>query len=411
MWKWTDANDVQVIILDFDTLDKDYLTFDYLHEIQNVEVLKVLNNPFVSKVEYNANIECIEYDDITSLLIYILQIYQCESYSVIAISNSSQFLKEMMQNHIGTILIGELKENVFRYTPDFTNQSFTKLSNILRQRNSGYLAEVLASGGEFIRRSLIQSMKKITLINGEEKQIRLLIGGRYYPPGREFFIDDPLSCLIRNFKQRYIPMIDSYFDDVIGFVNRSDTIDFLCYSPPKPKDFKEDRFDRFMSLKLPLSSRKGIELQYIVECKKDFSQKGNDLYNRREVVKGAYKTLVDVKDKHVVILDDVYSSGSTIEEISRTLYESGARQVTAILVAVNQMIQSTSLVYKHATCRYCGGNMRLRVNKRNQTVFFGCENYQEEGNHSTLNCVDGLLEIKKINRFEQIDIVDLDDEY
>lgn len=411
MWKWTDVNDVHVIILDFDALDKEYLTFDYLHEIQNVEVLKVLNNPFVYQVEYNANIECIEYNDITSLLIYILQTYNCESYSVIAISNNSQFLKEMMQNHIGTIFIGELKENVFRCTPDYTNQSFTKLANILGQRNSGYLAEVLASGGELRKKSLIQSMKKITLINGEEKQIRLLIGGRYYPQSREFYIDDPLSCLIRNFKQRYIPMIDSYFDDVIRFVNDNDTIDFLCYSPPKPKDFEEGRFDRFMSLKLPLSARKGIELQYIIKCNKDFSQKGNDLYNRREVVKGAYETLVDVKDKHVVILDDVYSSGSTIEEISRTLYESGARKVTAILVAVNQMIQSTSLVYKHILCKYCGGNLRLRVNKRNHTVFFGCENYKNDGNHSTLNCVDGLQEIKKINKFEQIDINDLDDKY
>lgn len=411
MWKWTDANDVQVIILDFDTLDKDYLTFDYLHEIQNVEVLKVMNNPSMFQVEYNPHIECIEYNDITSLLIYIMQTYHCESYSVIAISNNTQFLKEMMQNHIGTIFIGELKENVFRYTPDFTNQSFTKLSNILKQRNSGYLAEVLASGGELRRKSLIQSMKKITLTNGEEKQIRLLIGGRYYPPGREFYIDDPLSCLIRNFKQSYIPMIDQYFDDVIGFVNRKDKIDFLSYSPPKPKDFEEDRFDRFMSLKLPLSARKGIELQYIIACEKDFSQKGNDLYKRREVVKGAYKTLIDVKDKHVVILDDVYSSGSTIEEISRTLYKRGARQVTAILVAVNQMIQSTSLIYKHALCKYCGGNLKLRVNHKNHTVFFGCENYKNEGKHSTLNCVDGLQEIKKINRFEQIDIIDLDDEY
>ncbi|MGX8833691.1 ComF family protein [Amedibacillus sp. YH-ame6] len=411
MWKWTDANDVQAILLDVDSLDDDYLSFDYHSEVPNAKILKVINEPFAFDVEYNEQTDCLEYSDITSLLIYIMKEYALESYSLIAISNSNLFIKEMIQNHIGTIFIGELQENVFKYTPDFTNQTFDKLSNILKQKNVGYSAEVFASGGAIKRKSLIQSKKNITLLNGDEKQIRLLLGGRYYPPGRAFYIDDPLSNLIRNFKQRYISVIDSYFDSVINFVNRNEEIDYLCYSPPKPKDFEEERFDRFASLKLPLSYKKGIELQNIIECTEDFSQKGNDLYNRREVVKGAYKVLVDVKDKHVVILDDVYSTGSTMEEIARTLYENGARQVTAILIAVNQMIQSTSLVYKHPRCKLCGGELRLRINKNDNSIFFGCVNYQDRKLHTLLNCKDGLQEIKLINKFEQIDIVDLDDIY
>lgn len=224
-------------------------------------------------------------------------------------------------------------------------------------------------------------------------------------------MDDPLSNLIRNFKQRYIPVIDDYFDSVVSFVNHNEKIDYLCYSPPKPKDFEEGRFNRFDSLKLSLAYKKGIQLENILECTKDFSQKGNDLYNRKEVVKGAYDVLVDIKDKHVVILDDVYSTGSTIEEIARTLYGNGAKQVTAILIAVNQMIQSTSLVYKHPVCKICGGNLKLRINQSSNKLFFGCENYRDGKQHSLLNCKDGLKEVKMINKFEQIDLVDLEDIY
>lgn len=65
----------------------------------------------------------------------------------------------MIQNHIGTIFIGELQENVFKYTPDFTNQTFAKLSNILKQKSVGYSAEIFACGDITKRKSLIQSKK------------------------------------------------------------------------------------------------------------------------------------------------------------------------------------------------------------------------------------------------------------
>lgn len=411
MWKWTDGDDVQGIILDVDSLNDDYISFDYHKEVPNAKILKVINDHFVFDAEYNNQKDCIGYNDITSLLIYIMKEFNLESFSLIAISNNNQFIKEMIKNHIGTIFIGELQEKVFKYTPDFTNQTFEKLSNILKQNNVGYVAEVFASGDVRKRKSLIRSKKKIILSNGEEKQIKLFLGGRYYPIGREFYVDDPLSALIRNFKQKHISIIDEYFDCVIDFVNHEDAIDILGYSPPKPKDFEERRFDRFTSLKLPLSHKKGIKLQNILECTKNFSQKGNDLYNRREVVKGAYKLLIDVKDKHVVIIDDVYSSGSTMEEIAKKIYEKGARQVTEILIAVNQTIESTSLIYKHPRCKNCGGELRLRLNKRDNSIFFGCVNYQDGKIHPTLSCKEGLHQIKLINKFEQIDNVDLKDVY
>lgn len=235
---------------------------------------------------------------------------------------------------------------------------------------------MFASGIITKRKSLIQSKKSVTLSNSEEKQIRLLLGGRYYPPGREFYIDDPLSILVRNFKQKYISEIDDYFDRVIDFVNHNEKVDYLCYSPLKPLDIKNNKFNRFTALKLPLTCKEGINLNSYIECTKNFSQKGNDLYNRKEVVKGAYNVLVNVKDKHVVILDDVYSTGSTIEEIAKTLYECGAKQVTAIIIAVTQTIQSTSQIYKHPICKSCGSDLKLRINQSTNKLFFGCENYK-----------------------------------
>lgn len=96
-------------------------------------------------------------------------------------------------------------------------------------------------------------------------------------------------------------------------------IDYFTYIPLKPKDIKENKFDRFKSLKLPELKKGNIRLDNLLKCTKDFSQKGNDLYVRREVVKGTFQIIenVDIENRTIVIIDDVFSTGSTIFEAEK----------------------------------------------------------------------------------------------
>lgn len=96
MWKWTDADNIQAIILDVDSLSQDYLEYPFASILKDVNVYKVKDfwNYSIRETE-----DIIEYFDISSLLQEILSIAKCESYSLIAISSNALFLKEMMQNH------------------------------------------------------------------------------------------------------------------------------------------------------------------------------------------------------------------------------------------------------------------------------------------------------------------------
>jgi predicted amidophosphoribosyltransferase len=57
--------------------------------------------------------------------------------------------------------------------------------------------------------------------------------------------------------------------------------------------------------------------------------------DRRKNVKGVYRVVRPdrIKEKHIMIVDDVCTTGATIEEIAVVLLEKGAARVDAITVA------------------------------------------------------------------------------
>ena len=162
--------------------------------------------------------------------------------------------------------------------------------------------------------------------------------------------------------------------------------------------------------KLTNITKRGISLRKILKCESNFIQKYNDAYHRKENVQDAFRVIDDVADKTVVVLDDIYSTGATINEIGRILYENGASNVIAVILAVNQMTESSSLKYNHIKCPLCGGNLLIKINNKGD-VFFGCSNYHELNCQKTLSCVEGIRQLKQINKLGIKDILDLEDIY
>ncbi|MEG0578048.1 MAG: hypothetical protein RR500_09355, partial [Bacilli bacterium] len=154
MWKWTDADNIKCIILDADSLKNEFLAYSYEQYIPNVKVYKVAFNEG-ALLGFDSRKEFFYYFDIITVIQFVLKEMKCSSYSLIAISDNNQFLKDMMQNHIGTIFAGEMKTDALKYTPDFTYKTIQKLEEILLENNAGYAAEVIASGS-YLRRLLLK---------------------------------------------------------------------------------------------------------------------------------------------------------------------------------------------------------------------------------------------------------------
>lgn len=410
MWKWTDADNIQAIILDMDSLSQDYLEYPFTSILKDVKVFKVKDfwNNDVEKTQ-----DTIEYFDISSLLQEILSIAKCESYSLIAISSNALFLKEMMQNHIGTILAGELTKEFLKSTPDFTYTALDTLDQILLKERKGYGAEVFATYSKSRKKmSLLKSETIVQLENGQQEPLTLYFGGRYYSQGHQYLLDDPLSVLVKEFKDNYVEVIDLFFDLAINFINKKEKIDILTAIPLKPIEIKNKRFDRFASLHLKRCTNNQLELQSILKCNKDFSQKGNNLFNRKEIVKGAFEVTENIAGKSILLMDDVYSSGSTFLEVAKTLYAAGAKNVSGVLLAANQLTESTSMSYHSLLCSCCGKPMTLKINHKNKQMFFGCTEYQKHLYVDTsISMQHGLRMLLDNNKLEITEIIDLEDEY
>lgn len=225
MWKWTNPNNIKMIILDGDSLKNEFLNYPYSEDLIIVKAYR--NNISLSNDKL-----AIKYFDIRSLLNNILKEYKnIDSTSIISISEDYLFLKEMMQYHIGTISTVTQKLDYLKYAPDFQNCNLDRIVSILEHKDKGYCAEVISYHGDAIpRMSLIKSKKEL-LINGDTKEFIIYFGGRYFPAMSAYILNDPLSCLIRKFKKTYIRQIDDFFDLAISFVSYKDKVDLVTYVP------------------------------------------------------------------------------------------------------------------------------------------------------------------------------------
>ena len=76
---------------------------------------------------------------------------------------------------------------------------------------------------------------------------------------------------------------------------------------------------------------------YLVKkVKRTKIQHNLNLKQRKDNLKGAFAVCDDVKGRNILLIDDIVSSGYSLEEVAKTLKKSGANKVFAVTFAYNR---------------------------------------------------------------------------
>ncbi len=133
--------------------------------------------------------------------------------------------------------------------------------------------------------------------------------------------------------------------------------EFLSYTDFDFKDyFENNNIDEFISM--PYHRSKLYEWEYdlpqemahqiakncnlgynkdlVIKVKKTKNQHDLSLAERKSNLNGAFSVNGNVKGKNILVLDDIVSTGYSLEEVARTLKKSGAAKVIGITFAYNK---------------------------------------------------------------------------
>lgn len=100
--------------------------------------------------------------------------------------------------------------------------------------------------------------------------------------------------------------------------------------------FREREFNQAAELAALVSQRCGIPVSHALKRTRYTStQTKLDRHERMENLRGAFRVrhTARVKERHLLLVDDVFTTGSTVEECSRVLMRAGAASVRVITVA------------------------------------------------------------------------------
>ncbi len=147
----------------------------------------------------------------------------------------------------------------------------------------------------------------------------------------------PVNHLIQRIKfQQDLVLLNSLGKLLLEqLLNRANKPDCIMPVPLHRKRLAERGYNQSQELLRPIRKSKAFAIDAGC-CKRvrvTEAQSGLPAKQRRKNLRGAFTVTGEVKDQHILLIDDVLTTGSTLNELAKTLKKAGARQVDAWVIA------------------------------------------------------------------------------
>ena len=146
----------------------------------------------------------------------------------------------------------------------------------------------------------------------------------------------PLAELLHRFKYGGQLALGRFLADALaGRVTGERWPDLLIPMPLYPTRLRERGFNQAVEIAKRMAMVTGLPLAFDALAKvRDTAPQASLPWKERQAnVKGAFALTADIAGKRVVLVDDVMTTGATLNEAARVLMKSGASEVAVWVVA------------------------------------------------------------------------------
>lgn len=145
----------------------------------------------------------------------------------------------------------------------------------------------------------------------------------------------PVDKLIQSFKYGHRLALGMYFGQQLADISRHIVADVIIPLPLHPLRLRERGFNQALELARPISAalKLPIDMTGCTRIRNTPAQANLEWRNRTKNMRGAFHCTRDYTGKRVILVDDVMTSGASLDECARTLKLHGATAITLVVVA------------------------------------------------------------------------------
>lgn len=127
-------------------------------------------------------------------------------------------------------------------------------------------------------------------------------------------------------------------DLLVARIDKVSFPDFIVPMPLHSIKLRERGFNQTLEIARRVSKKCGISLLpgACKRIKDTASQAGLTWKEREKNIRGAFTCEIDVTGKHIAMLDDVMTTGATLNELAKVLRKHGATRLSGWVVARTQ---------------------------------------------------------------------------